>query len=60
LPFIFSNAKHTNHLRPLFQSDPAGTAVAEAIKPIIEDQEMLRQFAMAICTTQDEDMKVET
>ena len=45
---------------PLFKSDAAGEAVADAIQPIVDDAEMLRQFALAICTTQDEDAKVET
>lgn len=34
----------------LFKSDAAGEAVAEAIKPIIENDEVVRQFALALCT----------
>ena len=42
---------------PLFKSDAAGEAVAKAIQPIVDEPEMLRQFALAICTTQDEDQR---
>ena len=45
---------------PLFKSDSAGSAVATAIEPVVDDPEMLRQFAIAICTTLDEDAKAET
>ena len=44
----------------LFKSDQAGEAVVQEIIPIIRDQEMLRQFAVAICTTLDRDSRVET
>ena len=44
----------------LFKSDQAGEAVVEAITPIIKNQEMLRQFAVAIWTTLDWDSRVET
>ena len=43
----------------IFKPDETGKAIVEQITPIVKDQEMLRQFCVAICTTLDRDSKAE-
>ena len=44
----------------LFKEDTTGKAIVEQVTPIVKNQEMLRQFCVAICTTLDRDSKAES